>query len=166
MPTTAIDEAITTPHSTLIAGVNHVAESTQDLDRLAGFYRETMDVPFVELNDGRGRHGFLLLGGNASDGLGSILHVFEVPAAIAEYGDPDAMFRRGRLDHIAIEAADEAALAEVRTRTMAAGASDGVVCVYGNWLLSLSVTDPDGMRIEVTTRWTRDVFGERDVQAG
>jgi catechol 2,3-dioxygenase-like lactoylglutathione lyase family enzyme len=164
MPTTAIDEAITTPHSVLVAGVNHVAESTQDLDRLAAFYRETMDIPFVELTDGRGRHGFLLLGGDASGGLGSILHVFEVPAAIADYGDPAAMFRRGRLDHIAIEAAGEAALAEIRKRTMAAGASDGVVRVFGNWLLSLHVADPDGMRIEVTTRWTREVFGDADVE--
>jgi catechol 2,3-dioxygenase-like lactoylglutathione lyase family enzyme len=164
MSPTAIDEAITTPHSTLVAGVNHVAESTQDLDRLVGFYRTTMDVPFVELTDARGRHGFLLLGGNAGGGIGSILHVFEVLEAITHYGDPNAMFRRGRLDHIAIEAADETALADIRDRTVAGGASDGVVRLFGNWLLSLHVADPDGMRIEVTTRWTRDVFSDADVE--
>ena len=147
-----------TKQSTLVSGFNHVAQTTQDLDRLVAFYGEMMDIPFEELSDPRARHGFLHLGS-------AILHVFEIPVEMTQYGDADAMFRRGRLDHIAIEAADEFALATIRDRLVAAGHSDGVVTIFDDWLLSVHVVDPDGMRLEVTCRWTRDVFGPDDVSA-
>ena len=146
-----------TEQSTLVSGFNHVAQSTQDLDRLVAFYRDTMDIAFEEApEDPRARHGYFHIGP-------AVLHVFQIPAEATDYGDPDAMFRRGRLDHIAIEAADEAALATIRERLLAVGATTGVVQVFEGRILSLHVVDPDGMRLEVTTTWTRDVFGEDDV---
>ena len=160
-----IDEARTAERSALIGGVNHVAQVTHDLDRLTSFYAAALGVPFVELPDDRGRHGFLLLGDADAHGLGPILHVFEVPAAMTgPLADPDAMFRRGRLDHLAIEARDETALAELRDRIVALGASNGVVRVFGGHVLSLHVVDPDGMRLEICCPWTRTTFGDDDVE--
>ena len=158
-----VDRMATAPRSSLVNGFNHVARSTQDLDRLVAFYRDTMDLPFVELTDPRGRHGFLLLGGSASPATTAMLHLFEVPAAIADYGDRDAMFMHGALDHMAIEAADERSLATMRERLIAAGASDGTLQVFGGWLLSLHVVDPDGVRLEVACHRTGDVFSDDEV---
>src|SRR5690349_2814581 len=88
--------------SSLVGGFNHVAQVTRDLDRLTGFYRDAFDVPFLEIADPRGRHGFLLLGrGSHDDDLGPVLHVFEMPEDMTgPLPAPEAMFRRGRLDHI------------------------------------------------------------------
>ena len=159
-----IDEAQQAERSPFVGGFNHVAQTTPDLDRLTAFYTDTLGVPFVELPDTRGRHGFLLLGDAGSDGLGPILHVFEAPEAVTgPLADPDAMFRRGRLDHIAIEARDESSLAELRDRLVASGACNGVVRVFGGHLLSLHVVDPDGMRLEICCPWTHTVFGDEDV---
>jgi predicted lactoylglutathione lyase len=57
------------------------------------------------------------------------------------------MFGRGRLDHVAITAADAAAFDEVRKRAMAFGASAEVVD-YGP-MLAFNLEDPDGAEIEV-----------------
>lgn len=71
----------------------------------------------------------------------------------------DTMFRRGRIDHFAIQTAGEGALLEARDRIVAAGAGDGVIRVFGGGLLSLHVTDPDGVQFEVVCPWERDVIG-------
>ena len=160
-----IDQSQRAERSNLVDGFNHVAQVTQDLDRLAAFYRDVFEVPFIELPDPRGRHGFLLFGANPRKGeLGPVLHVFEVPEeARGSFGSPDAMFHRGRLDHIAIQAADEHTLAELRDRLVASGACDGVVRAFGSQLLSLHVVDPEGMRLEVVCAWSRVRFGDDDV---
>lgn len=156
----------------LLAGFNHVALVTRDLDRLTAFYRDVFGAPFEELSDPRGRHGFLHIGG-AADGPGSvggtdpILHVFEVPEELTgPFADPDTMFRRGRLDHFAIEARDEAALRVLRDRLMAVGACDGTVTVFGGWFLSLHVVDPDGLRLEVGCRRDGSAFADDELEAG
>jgi catechol 2,3-dioxygenase-like lactoylglutathione lyase family enzyme len=163
--TTFVEQAETTARSSLIRGFNHVAAVTHDLDRLTAFYRDVFDVPFVPIPTPDIRHGFLLLGDMAPNGgLGPILHVFEATEDMTgELPDATAIFRRGRLDHIALDATDEFALAELRDRLVAAGASDGVVRVFGGHYLSVHVEDPDGMQLEVGCNWTGDVFGESDV---
>jgi hypothetical protein len=73
------------------------------------------------------------------------------------------MFRRGRLDHVAIEAASESALRELRDRLVARGACDGVVRLFGERFLSLHVVDPDGMRMEVGCTRTGEDFTDDEL---
>jgi catechol 2,3-dioxygenase-like lactoylglutathione lyase family enzyme len=153
--------------SPLVGGFNHVAQVTRDLDRLARFYDEVLEVPFCELpgGDDRGRHGFLLLGrGTSEEDPGPVLHVFEVPEEVTgPLPDAGAFFRRGRLDHLAIEASDERSLCEIRDRLVERGASDGSIRLFGGWFLSVHLVDPDGMELEVGCRWTGEVVAREDL---
>jgi catechol 2,3-dioxygenase-like lactoylglutathione lyase family enzyme len=165
MSSSQITPVVPDQRSAVVTGFGHVAQITCDLDRLVRFYREVFDVPFVELPGPDARHGFLLLGTGPHPGdLGAMLHVFEMSEDITGPMPPaDVMFRRGRLDHIAIEAADEPALELLRDRLVACGASDGVVRVFGGRFLSIHLVDPDGMHLEVGCAWRRERFGDADV---
>lgn len=44
---------------------------------------------------------------------------------------PEAMFERGRIDHVGLAVADQDALVQVRDRLVELGASDGVVTDFG-----------------------------------
>ena len=58
------------------------------------------------------------------------------------------MFGRGRLDHLALQAATLEAFDTIRDRLIARGASDGFVTDFGP-ILSLFYRDPDGLESEV-----------------
>jgi len=58
------------------------------------------------------------------------------------------MFGRGRLDHMALQAASLEAFDEIRRRLMERGSTDGFVTDFGP-ILSLFFTDPDGLEAEV-----------------
>ena len=58
------------------------------------------------------------------------------------------MFGRGRLDHLALQAASFSAFEAIRDRLVAAGASDGFVSDFGP-VLSVFFRDPDGLEAEV-----------------
>ena len=58
------------------------------------------------------------------------------------------MFGRGRLDHLGLRAPTLEAFDEIRSRLMAAGATDGFVTDFGP-KLSLFFRDPDRMECEV-----------------
>lgn len=128
---------------TLLTGFNHVATVTRDMDRLLLFYKEVFDAtpvfdlvaPGLEL-----RHVGIDLGG-------AFLHAWEISedetGAFAL-----EMFRRGRLDHMALAARDEHALEQLRARLVAHGACKGNVTDFGS-ILSVWFTDPDGMEMEV-----------------
>jgi len=131
------------PVATLTTGFNHVAVITRDLDRIAEFWCAVLDAGFEEQQDPRGRHGFVTLA------PGCMLHVFELPEAVTGPHPTGPMMQRGRLDHLAIGAAGEGALVEIRDRLVARGASDGSVRLFGGTWLSLHGTDPDGMEFEV-----------------
>lgn len=127
----------------LLAGFNHVATVTRDMDRLIEFYEEVFDAtpvfdlvaPGLEL-----RHVGLDVGG-------AFVHAWEAPEE--QTGPfPEEMFRRGRLDHVALAARDEEALEALRLRLVAQGACEGRVTDFGS-LLSVWFTDPDGMGLEV-----------------
>jgi catechol 2,3-dioxygenase-like lactoylglutathione lyase family enzyme len=152
--------------SSLVNGFNHVAVITRDLDRLVAFYAANFDVPFLEIPDPRGRHGFLRLAGGRDEGdPGPVLHAFEMPEHVTGPFPPaDDMFRRGRLDHVAIEAAGEAEFRELRDRLVGADATDGVIRVFGDRFLSLHVIDPDGMRLEVGCVRTGTVFDDTELE--
>lgn len=140
----------------LVQGFDHVAVMSHNLDALIDFYDETMDVSFDGRFEHGLRHGFFDFGG-------SLLHVFEAPHDMTgDWLPADQMFRRGRIDHFAIKAVDEAALAKVRDRLLERGASPGIVTVFGT-VLSVHGTDPEGLEFEVCCPWTRDVFGDDDV---
>lgn len=166
--TTSVNEmAAGVTRSSLVGGFNHVAQITRDIDRLARFYRDVFEVPFVELPAREGRHGFLLLGsGSTAKDPGPVLHAFEVSDEITgPLPDPDAFFRRGRIDHMAIETVGEHQLCEIRDRLVACGASDGAIRLFGGWFLSVRFADPDGLRLEVGCRWTGELLSSDDFAA-
>jgi catechol 2,3-dioxygenase-like lactoylglutathione lyase family enzyme len=143
---------------TLACGFNHVASITRDLDRLIAFHEELLGLPFEDMTDPRARHGMFRLGPSCG------LHVFEIPEEGTGPFPENEMMRRGRLDHIAFETTGEAALAEVRRRAVALGASDGTLTLFGRTSLSLHVVDPDGQHLEVCCVPDGSVFGPGDYE--
>jgi catechol 2,3-dioxygenase-like lactoylglutathione lyase family enzyme len=126
----------------LLAGLQHVAVLTNDTDRLLEFYGAafgaTMDG---RVDDGPVRLTFVGLGGGAE------LNVFEIEGN-DEASRQTPMFGRGRLDHLALQAASLDAFTEIRRRLVDLGATDGFVTDFGP-VLSVFFTDPDGLEAEV-----------------
>lgn len=127
----------------LLNGFNHVATLTADTDRLVAFYREMFDAAVDgELRPGDGmRLTIIKLGPTAE------LNVFQIDGN-EEAARQTPMFGRGRIDHLALQAASVDAFDEIRSRLMARGASDGFVTDFGH-VLSLFFRDPDGLEGEV-----------------
>ena len=75
------------------------------------------------------------------------LNVFEV-ASNTEHERQVPMFGRGRLDHLALEAASIESFEEIRRRLLEREATDGFVTDFGH-ILSLFFRDPDGLEAEV-----------------
>jgi catechol 2,3-dioxygenase-like lactoylglutathione lyase family enzyme len=146
----------------LVAGVNHVAVLTDDLDRFVAFYTDVfgLDVVFREDTDAF-RHAILRTGPH------SWLHPAEVPGNPHGAAAP-AMFQRGHLDHLALAAATPEAFAELRDRLVDRGACDGAVEDLGAFH-SLWFEDPDGMRGELTVivdAGLRGIHAPRPLAAG
>lgn len=127
----------------LIAGLNHVAIVTADLDRFIGFYTRTfgLDVVFKQSLPGL-RHAILRVSGD------SWLHPAEIP------NNPHAcattrMFDRGHLDHLSFTAASPSAFERMRRDLVACGASSGAIQNLGAFH-ALWFEDPDGMQGELT----------------
>ncbi len=130
----------------LLKGLNHVAVLTNDADRLNAFYREVFDAEVVrdgsELPEGGGpRLSIIKLGDWAE------LNVFQI-AGTPEADHQTPMFGRGRLDHLALQAASLGDFEEIRRRLMARGAADDFVTDFGP-MLSIFFRDPDGLECEV-----------------
>ena len=126
----------------LLDGLNHVAVLTKDTDRLVAFYDEVFGatVDHVE-RDGPFQLTLLNIGGHGE------LNIFQIEGNTeAERQTP--MFGRGRIDHLAVQAASKDAFDEIRTRLMERGASDGFVTDFGP-ALSVFFIDPDGLECEV-----------------
>ena len=127
----------------LTDGFNHVAVLTADLDRFVAFYAEvfgaTVQAQPVEEEDLR-----LTI---VDVGPHSELNVFEMRGN-DQPSRQTPMFGRGRLDHLALQAADLDAFVTIRDRLMERGASDGFVTDFGP-ILSLFFRDPDGLEAEV-----------------
>ncbi len=133
---------------TAIRGIGHIALSTADLARFQRFYEDilglrmtvVMRLPVEPFH----RHAIF----HIDQGLA--LHVFEVPGYDpAAQGIGTDIGERGRIDHFAFVVDDRATLEAVAARLRAAGASDGQVQALGP-VLSIHVTDPDGLQLEVT----------------
>lgn len=130
----------------LIDGIHHLTTLTADLDRLIAFYERVFEArATLDLEEEGLRHAFIELGPT------TVLHPFQVPGVEAPQGRLP-MFGRGRLDHLAVNAADEVAFWELRRRVVAEGAADGDVIDMGS-LLNFGFVDPDGASHEVV--WTK-----------
>jgi catechol 2,3-dioxygenase-like lactoylglutathione lyase family enzyme len=120
----------------LLNDIHHLTFVTSDMDRLIGFYQRVFGARVtVDLEEEGLRHAFIEVGPH------TVLHPFQVPGV--EPPGPQPMFRRGRLDHFALNAASEEAFGELRRRVVAEGAGDGAVSDMGS-LLNFGFADPDG----------------------
>lgn len=128
--------------SVLLGGFDHVAVLTADTDRFTEFYAEVFGASSEVFQE---RDGFRLT--MVKVGPTAELNVFEI-AGNDESQRQTPMFGRGRLDHLALEAASLDAFEEIRHRLVARGASDGFVTDFGP-TLSLFFRDPDGLEAEV-----------------
>ncbi len=130
----------------LTKGIHHVAIITKDAHRLQAFYREVFDAVVVsdgsELPDGRGPRLTIIMIGEFAE-----LNVFQIEGN-TEADRQTPMFGRGRLDHLALQAASLEAFDEIRDRLMAQGAADDFVTDFGS-ALSIFFRDPDGLEGEV-----------------
>jgi catechol 2,3-dioxygenase-like lactoylglutathione lyase family enzyme len=128
----------------LLKGLNHVAIITNDTDRLVNFYREVFEAEVLDgagVNDDGFRLTIIMISEWAE------LNVFQMDGN-TEADRQTPMFGRGRLDHIAVQAASLDAFDTIRGRLMERGAADDFVTDFGP-LLSLFFRDPDGLECEV-----------------
>lgn len=126
----------------LLSGINHVAVLTADTERFLEFYRSVFGVTHEVLQERDNLKLTLVWVGPTSE-----LNVFELDGN-TEHARQVPMFGRGRLDHLALEAASLDAFDEIRQRLLARGATDGFVTDFGH-ILSLFFRDPDGLEGEV-----------------
>jgi catechol 2,3-dioxygenase-like lactoylglutathione lyase family enzyme len=131
----------------LLDGVNHVALLTDDLDRFEEFWTGV----FGAVVDGSvsGPPGmtltFIRIGSRTE------LNVFSRTAGGPAAGASlprDAMFGRGPIDHLGVQAASIGAFETIRARLMERGAADDFVSDFGP-VLSIFFRDPDGLECEV-----------------
>ncbi|MBL8775487.1 MAG: VOC family protein [Acidimicrobiales bacterium] len=109
----------------LLSAFNHVAVLTGDTERFLEFYANVFGATHEVLEDGDGFRATLVWVTPTSE-----LNVFELR------GNPEQerqvpMFGRGRLDHLAFEAASLEAFDEIRDRLLARDATDGFVTDFG-----------------------------------
>jgi len=130
----------------LTSGYNHVAFLTPDMDRLQAFYTEVFEaevqIDGPETPDSDGVRMSVIRIGPSSE-----MNVFQIDGN-TESGRQTPMFGRGRIDHLALQAASLEAFETVRVRLMARGAADDFVTDFGQ-ILSVFFRDPDGLECEV-----------------
>jgi len=128
-----------------LAGVNHIALLTSDIDRLGAVYEQVfgaakvVDLPIPE-PEGPGRPALISIGAGAS------LHAFEFSRIAPPPAAP--MFQRGRIDHFALNVPDAETFEWLRTQLIARGSTDGTVTDFGVMRV-LTFTDPDGHSVEL-----------------
>jgi catechol 2,3-dioxygenase-like lactoylglutathione lyase family enzyme len=130
----------------LLKGLNHVAVITNDTGRLVAFYKDVFEAEVLrdgaEFPDGQGPRLTIIKIGDWSE-----LNVFQIEGNTqADVQTP--MFGRGRLDHLAVQAASLDAFETIRQRLMDRSAADDFVTDFGP-MLSLFFRDPDGLECEV-----------------
>ncbi len=126
----------------LLSGINHVAILTGDTARFLEFYGGVFDATHEVFQEREGFRLTVVLIGSSAE-----LNVFELDGN-TEHERQVPMFGRGRLDHLALEAASLEAFDEIRSRLLARAANDGFVTDFGP-ILSLFFRDPDGLEAEV-----------------
>ena len=130
----------------LTDGFNHVAILTGDSERLHAFYREVFDATVLRDGPEPGAPANVRLS-IVNLGPSSELNVFQIEGN-HESERQTPMFGRGRIDHLALQAASLDAFETIRDRLMARGSTDGFVTDFGP-ILSIFFRDPDGLECEV-----------------
>jgi catechol 2,3-dioxygenase-like lactoylglutathione lyase family enzyme len=129
----------------LVDDLHHMTFITADMNRLLAFYERIFDAKVVlDLEEEGGvRHAFIEIGTH------TLLHPFEVPGV--EPPGRQQIFKRGRLDHFALNAATEEAFREIRRRLIAEGrnATEGGLVTDMGSMWSFSFFDPDDAWHEV-----------------
>lgn len=127
----------------LLDGINHVAVITDDTDRFVRFYEEVFDATVSHRETiGPGTLTIVDIGPRTE------LNVFEVGGEERPELTRGSMFGHGPIDHLGLQAADQAAFVEIRRRLMKRGATDGFVTDFGR-AHSVFFCDPDGLEGEV-----------------
>lgn len=127
----------------LVEGFNHVAVLTADTERFVAFYKDIFGCEVLgdtDVGDGA-RLTFVKVGEHSE------FNLFEVPGN-TEAQRQTPMLGRGRIDHLALQAASLEAFETIRERLMACGASDDFVTDFGP-VFSMFFRDPDGLECEV-----------------
>ena len=130
----------------LLDGFNHVATLTNDTERLHAFYVDVFEARIINDIPGPPEGSGVRLS-IIEIGPHSELNVFQVDGS-TEADRQVPMFGRGRIDHLAVQAASLEAFETIRERLMARGAADDFVTDFGP-MLSLFFRDPDGLECEV-----------------
>ena len=143
--------------SVLTKGFNHVAVLTADLERFIDFYKSVFDAELLAtLIDNPGMRMAGVRIGELAE-----FNVFELEGN-TEHERQVPMFGRGRIDHLAIDAASLDAFETIRDRLIERGASDGFVTDFGP-IYSCFYVDPDGLESEVCVGnpdWDGKTFNE------
>jgi catechol 2,3-dioxygenase-like lactoylglutathione lyase family enzyme len=126
----------------LLAGINHVAVLTGDTGRFLEFYGDVFEATHEVLQEHDDFKLTVVWVGSTSE-----LNVFELRGN-SEHQRQAPMFGRGRLDHLALEAASLDTFDTIRQRLLGRDATDGFVTDFGH-ILSLFFRDPDGLEAEV-----------------
>jgi catechol 2,3-dioxygenase-like lactoylglutathione lyase family enzyme len=129
----------------LTDGFNHVAILTGDSKRLHTFYRDVFDADVMY--DGSEPGNTAVHMSVVHIGPHSEFNVFQIDGN-TEADRQTPMFGRGRIDHLALQAASLDAFETIRERLMARGAADDFVTDFGP-ILSVFFRDPDGLECEV-----------------
>ena len=129
----------------LADGFNHVAIVTADTKRLHAFYRDVFDAEVMYDGAEPGNGGVHM--SVVQVGPHSEFNVCQVDGN-TEASRQTPMFGRGRIDHLALQAASLHAFETIRERLMARGAADEFVTDFGP-ILSVFFRDPDGLECEV-----------------
>lgn len=126
----------------MLAGFDHVAVLTGDLDRFVAFYS---DVFGAEAEGGLTEDGVRMV--VLRIGPTSEINVFQIDGN-DEATRQTPIFGRGRLDHFAFRAVSLEQFDEIRNELMERGCTDGFVTDFGQ-VLSVFFRDPEGLELEV-----------------
>lgn len=126
----------------MLAGFDHVAVVTADLDRFVSFYA---DVFGAEVEGRLSDDGFQMVVLRIAPQ--SEINVFQIDGN-DEAARQTPSFGRGRLDHFAFRAASLDHFDALRERLIERGCSDGFVTDFGH-VLSVFFRDPEGLEAEV-----------------
>ena len=126
----------------MLAGIDHLAVLTDDLDGFVGFYGDLFGAVVEGTLDDDGVRMCVLRVGPTSE-----LNVFEIPGN-DEHLKQTPIFARGRLDHFGLRAASIDQFEQLRDRLIELELTDGFVTDFGH-VLSVFFRDPFGFECEI-----------------
>lgn len=126
----------------MLAGFDHVAVLTADIERFVAFYSEVFGAEVEGRLADDGLEMAVLRIGPSSE-----INVFQIDGN-DEATKQTPIFGRGRLDHFAFRATSIEQFDELRAELMRRGCTDGFVTDFGQ-VLSVFFRDPEGLELEL-----------------